>query len=480
VAKQLALALCAPAEHGDFVHGENRHGTVVIWQQKCRREWLKVEPTDDLARAMTEHFGHSDRYFTPNEFHQWRRVDLLRSLRACYIDLDGFRDWPAVLDEISSQGLPEPSLIVESGRGLHLYWTLEPVPAKALPVWQAIQDTLLTKLALFGADAAARDCTRVLRIVGSVNSKNEAPVLGWVISPRRWTLHELADAVLGPRKTRKPADVMGLEGVRVKRQASVHQRTGPYRLWHSRYQDLCKLADFHAFMRGIGEGNRDTMLFLMANALSWFTAADTLQDGIMRVAKTYTPSLSHQQVNTYTKPIVARALAAQRGETVEWQGSQRDPRYAFKTSTLRSWLAPLIVPEIEGKLEVLGVPKSEEELQSIRTVQKAKHEKTRSRVQEGRYEQTRTEYTNTAAERAQRAFELREQGLTQAAIGAALGITQGRVAQLLKCARPCIAPRRGSLAPQASSPYDLLIVSSPQAQRAGQGPEGGGLGEGCE
>ena len=447
MAKQLALALRAPADHGELVHSGVRHGAVLVWQKPCRRQWIKVNPSDDLARAMSEHRGEEDRFFTPNEFHQWRRVDLLRSLRACYVDLDNWTDWPAVLDALSMQNLPSPSLVVESGRGLHLYWTLDPTSKQALPVWQAIQDNLVQKLLPFGADAQARDCTRVLRIVGSKNSKNDTEVRGWVINPRKWSLHELADEVLGPRKR---TTVASLESARVKRQASVHQRTGTYRLWHTRYQDLCLIADHHAFMKpsGIQVGQRDTMLFLLANALSWFTAADTLQDAIMRVAKTYTPSLSHREVSTYTRPIVNRALAAQRGETVEWQGKPKDPRYAFMTPTLRTWLGPLITPALEPRLVALGPPKSDAERQVIRQAQKAAHEPTRkprSRVEEGRYSQTRGEYTGKAKERAEHAAQLRSTGNSWAQVGIALGVS----AEAARCAakwgrssapRPCIAP----------------------------------------
>ena len=237
MSRQLNLALRAPAEHIDFVHTEKRLGTILVWkQQDSSRQWIKVQPTDDIALLLAEHLGQKDRYFTPNEFRQWRRVDLLSSLRAVYVDLDGCTDWKGVLKSLSELGLPSPTFIVESGRGLHLYWLIEATPAKALPVWQAVTDFLVSKLQAFGSDASARDCTRVLRIVGSINSKNGAQVMGWVLQPYRWTLHGLADEVLGPRKM-PTSDVVGLERARTKRQASVHQRTGPYRLWRNRYQD---------------------------------------------------------------------------------------------------------------------------------------------------------------------------------------------------------------------------------------------------
>ena len=444
MSKQLALALRAPAEHGEFVHFQRRHGTVLLWdQQAIRRSWEKIQPLDDLSAAMGAHVGQPDRYFSPNEFTHWRRVNLLSSLRACYVDLDQAHNWPALLDALGALLLPEPSLVVESGRGLHLYWVLDAAPAKALPVWQAIQDTLVTKLQPFGADPAARDCTRMLRIVGSLNGKNAAEVKGWLISPRRWTLHELANEVLGPRK----GVVRSLEGARVKREASVHQRTGPYRLWHDRYQDLCKIADHHAFMRpqGVSEGHRDILLFLLSVALGWFTDARGLQEHIERLAKTYMPSLSAREVSAYMKPVLYRAQAAAKGEKFVWEGKLWDPRYAFKTITLRNWLGPLITPQLEPQLIALGQPKSEAEKEAIRSQQKAVHEKTRSRQQEGRYQQTRAEYTGKATERGQRARALRDQGLTHEAIAVEIGISRRRVGQILgggreMCTRPCIAP----------------------------------------
>jgi len=79
----------------------------------------------------------------------------------------------------------------------------------------------------------------------------------------------------------------------------------------------------------------------------------------------------------------------------------------------------------ETQLIALGVPKPAEETLAIRKAQKATHENVRparSRAQEGRYAQTRDEYSAQAAERAQKAQELREAGLTQAAIGTELEI----------------------------------------------------------
>lgn len=373
-----------------------------------------MDPNDDLAKALAGHAGRKDRFMSVNEFNGWRLVKLLRSLRACYVDLDNCRTVEAALDAIDDAALPRPSYVVHSGRGVHLYWLLEAVPAKALPVWQAIQTKLIASLASVGADRAASDCTRVLRLVGTINSKSNTEVLGYVIEPGRWTLHQLADEVLGHR-VRAVAPVASIERARAIRRA-VQAATGPFQLWHSRYVDLCTIADYHAFMRGrLGEGNRDKLLFLMGTALSWFTRTETLRDEINRVALTYTPTLTSTEVSTYTRPILRRALLAAEGKTVKYDGQERDARYAFKTETLREWLGDLITPAIEPQLRVL-LPR--EQLDK----REQDRQKVRNRAKEGRYQQDRVTYLATSQGRRTEAQRLREQGLTQKAIAAQMGV----------------------------------------------------------
>src|SRR5690625_8032446 len=73
------------------------------------------------------------------------------------------------------QDLPTPSLLVFSGRGIQAKWLLEtPVPRQEMPRWNACQRYLVERLADVGADTAAKDARRVLRILQTVNSKSGA------------------------------------------------------------------------------------------------------------------------------------------------------------------------------------------------------------------------------------------------------------------------------------------------------------------
>ena len=102
---------------------------------------------------------------------------------------------------------------------------------------------------------------------------------------------------------------------------------------------------------------------------------------------------------------------AKAGKFKDWNGKLRDPRYFFKTETLRRWLGPLLVPELEDRLVAFGPPKTQEERQAaekerLATFEKAR--KSRCRVQEGRYKTTRCKYLEESEARAQAARSLRE------------------------------------------------------------------------
>lgn len=379
MAAQLRLPLRTPDAHGEGLHPSPRHGTVLIWQRQTGRQWLKIEPTDPMAQLLAGQTGQRDRFISVNEFNSWRMVRLLRSLRAVYVDLDNCPTIEEALARCDDAVLPAPSYAVESGRGVHLYWLIDAAPAQALPVWQAIQTRLITALA---ADRACADCTRVLRLVGTKNSRNDADVVGYIITGQRWTLHQLADEVLGFRPP-KPAKVTSLDRARSSR--AVRAATGTFQLWHGRYADLCRVADHWAFMRGIPEGHRDTLLFLLGVSLSWFTRSDSLGAEISRVARMYVPSLTEAEVLEYTRPIVRRAVMAANGVPVEYRGDLVDPRYRFRSDTMRDWLGDLLTPEVETTLRVL-VPRS------VLREREIVRQTSRDRVKEGRYEQRRSEY----------------------------------------------------------------------------------------
>lgn len=127
----------------------------------------------------------------------WRKEKHLKSLNACYVDLDVGRpesdnpaqrlSWREALSkvlELSFQGvLPMPSMVSLSGRGLHLYWVLEGLMHLFYPhamgrrnlwhdLWfyKHVNKALASILQLAGADVGSFDAARVLRVPGTRHS----------------------------------------------------------------------------------------------------------------------------------------------------------------------------------------------------------------------------------------------------------------------------------------------------------------------
>ena len=97
------------------------------------------------------------------------------------------------VDDLAGATMPlQPSIVVNSGRGEHRYWLLE----------SPIDSTMATELQRqwvyrCGADHAAVDLARVLRVPGSVNTKNgaRARVTSWE-PDRRYTAAQLWNCLL--------------------------------------------------------------------------------------------------------------------------------------------------------------------------------------------------------------------------------------------------------------------------------------------
>jgi len=105
------------------------------------------------------------------------------ALKSLFLDVDAYKGYgthkeamKALAAFIQKVGLPPPSTVVNSGGGLHVYFTLkEPVtPDK----WQPLADALVASAKDFGLifDAGCTtDSARVMRIPDTFNRKEEKP-----------------------------------------------------------------------------------------------------------------------------------------------------------------------------------------------------------------------------------------------------------------------------------------------------------------
>jgi phage/plasmid-associated DNA primase len=145
-----------------------------------------------------------------------RNKDNCSEITVAYIDLD-FRsiaeDEPAVRSVADTFPVP-PSIVVNSGGGLHLYWLLkEPLPAQE---YRERLEALNKKLAsILAGDAAATDVCRLMRLPGTTNSKygsQRKVVVEKLDAAFRYDFDELEEAVDGlrPLLTAKEAKPVGV------------------------------------------------------------------------------------------------------------------------------------------------------------------------------------------------------------------------------------------------------------------------------
>ena len=125
-----------------------------------------------------------DVYFATGSFGEQRTADHCKNKRALYLDIDCgvdklYEDKKSAVTELFNfcdEHFARPNILVDSGGGIHAYWTFtnEISTESWLPMAGALKD--LCELHGFGADpTVTADAARILRIPGTYNQKEETP-----------------------------------------------------------------------------------------------------------------------------------------------------------------------------------------------------------------------------------------------------------------------------------------------------------------
>ena len=71
--------------------------------------------------------------------------------------------------DIFCAGLPQPTLAIQSGHGIHTYWRLDE-PIEDMAQWTSIQEMMIKKL---GSDPVIKNPERIMRLPGFLNVKEK-------------------------------------------------------------------------------------------------------------------------------------------------------------------------------------------------------------------------------------------------------------------------------------------------------------------
>lgn len=283
------------------------------------------------AAAVADVWAEAQSFLSLNRFHGPRRVDRLAVLNALYVDLDVYKEPHFSLPRheiarllglhLAATGLPDPSYIVDSGRGFYVVYLIDPCPARALPRWTAAQRCLVDLLKPFGADAACVDAARVLRLPGTVNPRARAVVTVVEGTGVRYGIDGLADAIF--RACGRPTRTQ----LRERKAGTASPGTG--RGLHPRDRFAAVLRDLESIRAAWGgsipEGIRNIWLHLAVTGLTFTVAPDEIVPEAMRLAAIATPGLPPSEVRATAKAAVARAEAVSGG----YLGPDRDPRLNY-------------------------------------------------------------------------------------------------------------------------------------------------------
>ena len=238
------------AKNHVFFQHEGADGYITLAKKgRNGRFFQRHYKPEELADHLSEFMGE-DVYFSQNTFYRpQRRIENIRQLRSLYIDIDcqnlGLKpEWVLGKLELEQfkQTIPEPNLVIFSGRGLVLIWLIEPVSHHALPLWNAIQNYFLDNLKELGGDSKAIDAARVFRVAGSTNSKNKATVQVEYRHDYKYALRDIQYEYL-PELTPRPKG----EKPKTGRKKRIIHLFNIYSLNHARVLDITKLIELRNY-----------------------------------------------------------------------------------------------------------------------------------------------------------------------------------------------------------------------------------------
>jgi hypothetical protein len=274
-------------------------------------------------------------------------------------------------------------VVIASGRGLYAKWCWSaPIPRAAAGRAVAVNRALVRLFAEFGADPAAVDVSRVLRVVGTVNTRSgETARILWLNqadgAPVTYDFDAFADEVLpytleqvrGFRADaeRRRAEVSVLSHERARREgrraADALRRAGRRAFvpedWHwGVVEDIRRLARMrhgghvpYAEEQGPGATvGPDLFGFHGACQLARVIPAPQLWHEVVAWARLVLPPgyVDGGAFARHCSTLLDRARRAAAGESVEHKGRRVPPTYAFRKQTIIEQLR--ITPEEERRM----------------------------------------------------------------------------------------------------------------------------------
>jgi hypothetical protein len=346
-----------------YHHEPARHGFPYItlnWRSPERRMRQMPLPVSRIEWGIRQiakrpNWQSEHWFISQSEFSRPDRQKVhLWSLGGCWVDVDlkspdhdrkTLDYWrSAALFHCQDLGIPEPTIIVWSGHGLHLKWAFDaPLPAPALPRWNAVQRHLHDKMQSVGlpSDAKAIDASRILRIAGTYNAGVPVQVLHigpshdfeifceYVLPYSREDVRQFRESDRlwqEARKTWAQWDANRRAAARFLRRATDFSplqyaaREAAEKLHYDRLQALRSIARARG---GIQPGSRNEWCWIVANSAAYGLGDPrNLYGEVVTLMREIAPSFTAAEARSSASSVYARLK----------QG--KDKLYRLKTSTV--------------------------------------------------------------------------------------------------------------------------------------------------
>lgn len=209
------------------------------------------------------------------------------------------------------KGIPSPSFIIQTGRGLAAIWLCEELPPQALGRWSAAIRALVELLSPFGADKACTDPARVFRIPGTINPKSgkEVTITGGI--HERQNFDDLADriyiALQRPARSELNARKNNRKGSRKRQTGTKTMPRGlsPAKRFGQILEDLDTIRHSHGGL--LPEGLRNTWLHIYATALTHQKNLTDIEEKIEAMARLAVPGLDPGEIKAIARQAAEKA-----------------------------------------------------------------------------------------------------------------------------------------------------------------------------
>lgn len=408
----------AASQYVKHLYSNDPEGYIQILQLR-EGQAIKVLNTDikGIVEVVQEQEGQADTYITPNTFYiPGRSNNSIRQFRALYIDLD--------LDQYSkteafyeiylkaAQGeIPKPTMIVDSGRGLHCYWRIDHAPKGAAYTWQELEDYLYKQLKPLGADIKATDSARVLRLPSTINSRNGAMCEVLEDNDITYSMYELREKYLNYVKKDK-------QDPKVKNQGStkkVKNLFNSYTLHLARAQDIetiIRLRDYKV------KGYRNSLTHLYSY---WKGIYIRDPKTLLEVVENFNNRLLDPLKVTEIRAIVKSTTKAIEGFISYEQGIRSgDDKRVSKAMKSRGgyWYTN------DRLIEMLEITQEEQKhLKTIISKREKQDRQTKAKREARRNENGLTQREQHKKDTLNKILELRDKGLTIKEVSEELGLT---------------------------------------------------------